>query len=163
MKWSTVTVGVMILGIIGVSIILLFQQLTTTNENDYYLLKEITEAAMIDATDIGYYRMSGGLYRIDKEKFVESFLRRFSQNVVNTRNYDIKFYDINETPPKVTIKVDSDTSVAFNDDQLHMSNKITSIMETDYETNELTTKLANSGKLDYSKIDEVYTKLLATS
>ena len=38
MKWSTVTVGVMILGIIGVSIILLFQQLTTTNENDYYLL-----------------------------------------------------------------------------------------------------------------------------
>ena len=40
MKWSTVTVGVMILGIIGVSIILLFQQLTTTNENDYYLLKE---------------------------------------------------------------------------------------------------------------------------
>ena len=43
MKWSTVTVGVMILGIIGVSI-LLFQQLTTTNENDYYLLKEITEA-----------------------------------------------------------------------------------------------------------------------
>ena len=44
-----------------------------------------------------------------------------------------------------------------------MSNKITSLMETDYETNELTTRLANRGKLDYSKIDEVYTKLLATS
>ena len=51
MKWSTVTVGVMILGIIGVSIILLFQQLTTTNENDYYLLKEITEAAMVDSEE----------------------------------------------------------------------------------------------------------------
>ena len=118
---------------------------------------------MIDATDIGYYRMSGGLYRIDKEKFVESFVRRFSQNVVNTRNYDIKFYDINETPPKVTIKVDSATSVVFNDDTIQISNRLTSIMETDYETNELTTKLANSGKLDYSKIDEVYTKLLSAS
>ena len=34
--------------------ILLFQQLTTNNENDYYLLKEVTEAAMIDAIDIPY-------------------------------------------------------------------------------------------------------------
>ena len=50
MKWSTVTVGVMILGIIGVSIILLFQQLTTTNENDYYLLKEITIFAFYKTT-----------------------------------------------------------------------------------------------------------------
>ena len=55
MKWSTVTVGVMILGIIGVSIILLFQQLTTTNEYDYFLLKDITAAAMIDSLVISYY------------------------------------------------------------------------------------------------------------
>ena len=72
MKWSTVTVGVMILGIIGVSIILLFQQLTTTNENDYYLLKEITEAAMVDSIDISYYRETGEL-KIVREKFVENF------------------------------------------------------------------------------------------
>ena len=70
MKWSTVTVGVMILGIIGVSIILLFQQLTTTNENDYYLLKEITEAAMVDSIDISYYRETGNL-KIVREKLKE--------------------------------------------------------------------------------------------
>jgi len=36
-------------------------------------------------------------------------------------------------------------------------------METDYETNELITKMVNSGQLDYSKIDETYTRALAAS
>lgn len=163
MNRAMLIIGIIMLAMFTFGVINIASDFQSANELDYYLLKETTEAAMIDATDIGYYRMSGGLYRIDKEKFVESFVRRFSQNVVNTRNYDIKFYDINETPPKVTIKVDSATSVVFNDDTIQISNRLTSIMETDYETNELTTKLANSGKLDYSKIDEVYTKLLSAS
>ena len=157
MNRAMLIIGIIMLAMFTFGVINIASDFQSGNELDYYLLKETTEAAMIDATDIGYYRMSGGLYRIDKEKFVESFVRRFSQNVVNTRNYDIKFYDINETPPKVTIKVDSATSVVFNDDTIQISNKI------DYETNELTTRLANSGKLDYSKIDEVYTKLLSAS
>ena len=156
MNRAMLIIGIIMLAMFTFGVINIASDFQSGNELDYYLLKETTEAAMIDATDIGYYRMSGGLYRIDKEKFVESFVRRFSQNVVNTRNYDIKFYDINETPPKVTIKV-------FNDDTIQISNRLTSIMETDYEANELTTKLANSGKLDYSKIDEVYTKLLSAS
>ncbi len=107
MKWSTVTVGVMILGIIGVSIILLFQQLTTTNENDYYLLKEITEAAMIDSIDISYYRETGEL-KIVREKFVENFTRRFAEStlIIGTK-YTIKFFDIMEEPPKVSVRIDT--------------------------------------------------------
>lgn len=107
MKWSTVTVGVMILGIIGVSIILLFQQLTTTNENDYYLLKEITEAAMIDSIDISYYRETGKL-KIVREKFVENFTRRFAEStlIIGTK-YTIKFFDIMEEPPKVSVRIDT--------------------------------------------------------
>ena len=107
MKWSTVTVGVMILGIIGVSIILLFQQLTTTNENDYYLLKEITEAAMVDSIDISYYRETGKL-KIVREKFVESFTRRFAEStlIIGTK-YTIKFFDIMEEPPKVSVRIDT--------------------------------------------------------
>ena len=94
MKWSTVTVGVMILGIIGVSIILLFQQLTTTNENDYYLLKEITEAAMVDSIDISYYRETGEL-KIVREKFVENFTRRFAEStLIICKKYKIKFFYI---------------------------------------------------------------------
>ena len=107
MKWSTVTVGVMILGIIGVSIILLFQQLTTTNENDYYLLKEITEAAMVDSIDISYYRETGEL-KIVREKFVENFTRRFAEStlIIGTK-YTIKFFDIMEEPPKVSVRIDT--------------------------------------------------------
>ena len=162
MNRAMLIIGIIMLAMFTFGVINIASDFQSGNELDYYLLKETTEAAMIDATDIGYYRMSGGLYRIDKEKFVTA-VYDVRYLVVNTRNYDIKFYDINETPPKVTIKVDSATSVVFNDDTIQISNKITSIMETDYETNELTTRLANSGKLDYSKIDEVYTKLLSAS
>lgn len=107
MKWSTVTVGVMILGIIGVSIILLFQQLTTTNENDYYLLKEITEAAMVDSIDISYYRETGEL-KIVREKFIENFTRRFAEStlIIGTK-YTIKFFEIMEEPPKVSVRIDT--------------------------------------------------------
>ena len=52
MKWSFASVGMIVLGITGIAIILLFQQITTSNENDYYLLKEITEASMIESMDI---------------------------------------------------------------------------------------------------------------
>ena len=55
MKWSFASVGMIVLGIIGVMVIVLFQQITTSNENDYYLLKEITEASMIESIDLKYY------------------------------------------------------------------------------------------------------------
>lgn len=163
MNKAMLLVGIIMLAMFTFGVINIASSYQTGNELDYYLLKETTEAAMIDAVDIGYYRLSGGLYRMDKEKFTESFVRRFAQNVANTRDYDIKIYDINETPPKVTIKIDSNTSTSFNGDTLKISNKISSIMETNYKSNELTTKLANVGELDYSKIDEVYTKALNAS
>ena len=61
MKWSFASVGMIVLGITGIAIILLFQQITTSNENDYYLLKEITEASMIESIDLKYYRETGDL------------------------------------------------------------------------------------------------------
>src|SRR5699024_8809486 len=102
MKWSFLTLGIIILGITGVGIILLFQQITTSNERDYYLLKEITEASMIDAIDISYYRQTGDL-KIITEKFVENFTRRFAESTILVGSgYTINFYDIIETPPKVS-------------------------------------------------------------
>ena len=100
-------VGIILLAIITFGVVNIVQNYQTGNELDYYLLRETTEAAMTDAVDVGYYRLSG-LLRIDKEKFVESFVRRFSENVSNSRTYDIGFYDINETPPKVSVLVKSE-------------------------------------------------------
>lgn len=107
MKWSMASVGVIVLGIIGVMVIVLFQQLTTSSENDYYLLKEITEASMIESIDLKYYRETGDL-KIVKEKFVENFTRRYSESTlfIGTK-YIISFFDIIETPPKATIIIDT--------------------------------------------------------
>lgn len=107
MKWSMASVGMMVLGIIGVMVIVLFQQLTTSSENDYYLLKEITEASMIESIDLKYYRETGDL-KIIKEKFVENFTRRYSESTlfIGTK-YTISFFDIIEVPPKATITIDT--------------------------------------------------------
>ena len=48
-----------LLGIFVVVIMMLVQNLTTSSTQDYYLLKEITEASMIDAVDYSYYRKFG--------------------------------------------------------------------------------------------------------
>lgn len=131
MKWSFAAIGVFLLGVIGVSIIFLFQAVTTNNESDYYLLKEITEAAMIEAIDIPYYRNTGDL-KIVKEKFVENFTRRFAESAIFTSEYTIKSYDIMEIPPKVSIVIDTgigEFTVGGNTDEYGVKNKLDAILE----------------------------------
>lgn len=107
MKWSMTAVGVFILGLIGVAVILLFQHLTTSSENDYYLLKEITESAMFDAIDISYYRKTGHV-KIVREKFVENFTRRYAESTLFIGGqYIISFFDIMEEPPKVSLLINT--------------------------------------------------------
>lgn len=153
MSKGMLIVGIILLAIITFGVVNIVQNYQTGNELDYYLLKETTEAAMTDAVDVGYYRLSG-LLRIDKEKFVESFVRRFSENVSNSRTYDIGFYDINETPPKVSVWVKSETVAAIEGEALSLSNKIDVILESKYNKNKYVTDMTRSGKLDYSEIDK---------
>ena len=132
MKWSFASVGMIVLGIIGVMVIVLFQQITTSNENDYYLLKEITEASMIESMDIKYYRETGDL-RIVKEKFVENFTRRYSESTlfIGTK-YTISFFDIMEVPPKVTIMINTGLEQyrIYNDtSNYNVVNNLTGILE----------------------------------
>ena len=129
MSKAMLIVGIILLAIITFGVVNIVQNYQTGNELDYYLLRETTEAAMTDAVDVGYYRLSG-LLRIDKEKFVESFVRRFSENVSNSRTYDIGFYDINETPPKVSVLVESETAASINGESLSLSNKVDVILES---------------------------------
>lgn len=146
-------IGIIILAIITFGIVNIVQNYQTGNELDYYLLRETTEAAMTDAIDVGYYRLSG-LLRIDKEKFVESFIRRFAENVSNSRTYDIGFYDINETPPKVSILVKSETAASIDGEGLGLTNKIDVILESNYHENKYVTNMTRAGKLDYSDVDK---------
>lgn len=120
------------LGLFGIAIIFLFQDITISNEDDYYLLKEITEASMLDSIDLTYYRKSGGKVKIVQEKFVEVFTRRFSQSsTLSAKGYVLEFVDIMEEPPKVTVRIKNKThGYTLNSDDFDIINELSAIIET---------------------------------
>lgn len=137
MNKGMLTVGIIMLAVMALLLINVISSGSSGSELDYYLVKETTEASMIDAIDVSYYRQTGQL-RMDKDKFAESFLRRFADSVDNTRNYKIGFYDMNETPPKVSVKVDSSTVLSFEGSSALISTNIDSILESKYENDQYT-------------------------
>lgn len=136
MSKALTLVGVIVLAILTFGIINIVQNYQNSSELDYYLLEETTEAAMIDAVDISYYRTTG-LIRMDREKFLESFVRRFAQNVNQDRNYKVRVIDLNETPPKVSVQVGSSTVATFAGDDFDIVHRIDAILETKYEESRL--------------------------
>lgn len=152
MKESYWGYWLMLLGIFVIVIMLLIQNLTSSNTQDYYLVKEITEAAMIDAVDYGYYREYGEV-RIIKEKFVESFVRRFAETADLTSTYQISFSEIYEAPPKVSVEVKSQSSTfnIFGDTStFDIVNRIDEILEMD-----VTNSVASAGTNRTASVEEV--------
>ena len=125
-------VGIIIIGVLTLFVVNIVQNYQTGNELDYYLLEETTEASMIDAVDTSYYRLKGVL-RMDRE----SFVRRFAENVNRDRNYKIRILDLNETPPKVSVQIGSNTVATFAGEDFDIVNKIDAILETKYEEDRL--------------------------
>ena len=74
MKWSFTSVGLIVFALVGLTILILFQNITTGNENDYYLLKEVTEASMIDAIDMKHYKETGELKIIKDLGFESAYI-----------------------------------------------------------------------------------------
>lgn len=130
--WGLFIIGV---GALCVFLIFFFQDVTTTDEQNFNLLKETTEAAMIDSIDLLSYRRDRTI-RIDREKFVENFLRRFAESASLSKNYLITIYDVNELPPKVSIKVGSSaTGINYSTSEIlnfDVINKLDAILETPY-------------------------------
>lgn len=130
--WGTFIISA---GVIIIGLIFFMQKVTNSEEEIYVLLKETTEAAMMDAFDYDAYYddTSNGekVVRINREAFVESFIRRFSQNASLANTYQVDFYDINEYPPKVSIKVSTKQGgVVMNEEfEFNMTDKIDAILE----------------------------------
>lgn len=138
MKESMWGYAIMALGILAIGIIWFFANATRTDQHNYNLLKETVEAAMSDAIDLAAYRKDGTI-RIEEEKFVENFIRRFSENADLSNAYVIEIYDVNEVPPKVSLKVSSVKSQNFlmsnnNNEtfEFDIVNNIDEIIETKY-------------------------------
>ena len=132
MKWSFQGLGMILLGIIGLVVIVLFIQLTINSDEEYYLLKEVTEAAMYDSIDLAYFRDTGEL-KIVKEKFVENFSRRFAESTnINAESYTINIYNVVESPPKVSIEIINDLgeiTIYQSTDRYSVSNELDAILE----------------------------------
>lgn len=122
-------VGIILMGLMALLLINIISNYSSGGELDYYLLKETTEAALEDSLDLEF-QSSYGLPRMDKDKFVESFIRRFANNVDGTRTYDIKFIDLNEIPPKVSVKIDSNTVLSYNGEDSTINTQIDQIVES---------------------------------
>ena len=133
MKESFWGIMVIMLGVVSIAFIYFFQTLTSTDEQNYSLLKEITESAMYDSVDYAEYRSTGNI-RINREKFVENFVRRFAESVSLGNTYVIDIYDVNETPPKVSLKVSSklNSNVTGEIIEFDIVNKLDAILETPY-------------------------------
>ena len=146
MNKSILTVGIIFLGLVALLLLQVLNSYSTGSELDYYLVKETTDAAMEDALDPIYYSTCG-IYRIDKEKFVENFLYRFAHSVDSTRSYKVGFYDINEAPPKVSVKIDSLTTFSFKstdkdgnekNEAANITTSYDAIVESNYKSDVIT-------------------------
>ena len=131
MKESYWGYWLILLGVFVVIIMLLIQNVTSQNTEDYYTIKQISEAAMIDAVDYAYYREYGEI-RINKEKFIETFLRRIVEVASLNNEYIVNFTGIYEAPPKVSIEITSKTNkfnIANESTEMDMTNRIDAILE----------------------------------
>lgn len=130
--WGTF---ILFIGLVSIFLIYFFQDVTNTDEHNYNLLKETTEGAMIDAFDLAAYRESRAI-RIDREKFVENFLRRFAEDASLSKTYVITIYDVNELPPKVSLTVGSAAGgidfAAGDIVNFDIVNRLDAILETPY-------------------------------
>ena len=124
--WWIIALGLTIL-----TVIMVVTDMTTTSEQDYYMIKEITEASMYEAVDYGYYRKHEVL-KINAEKFMENFIRRYSEIVTINKTVDVDFYDLYEIPPKVTVIVSNhsiNSSVEGTNMTFDINNRVDAVLE----------------------------------
>lgn len=133
MKYTFLGAGFLLFGLMGIVFITMFQNITINNESEYYVLKEAVEAAMYESIDVGYYR-NYGKWKIREEKFVANCTRRFAASISGGGvGYRLSFYDIMESPPKVSVVAESRTnsySIVGEDAGFDIVNNLSAILET---------------------------------
>ena len=175
MKYSFFGFGVILFGLFGIFFLVMFQDITTNNESEYYVLKEAMEAAMLESVDIACYKIgdkngyvdadddgnpdkddAGKLIKacgdnqvkIIEQKFIENFTRRFAASISgNVAEYKIDFYDIMESPPKATVVISSKTK-----DYLMLSDRTDDSIEYDKESFTIVNELSGILELDRGNV-----------
>ncbi len=140
MKESVWAWWFIVLGLIIIGVVILVTDMTTTSEQNYHMIKEISEASMMEAVDYAYYRKYGDL-RINHEKFMENFIRRYSDVVTINKTSTISFYNSYESPPKITVEVKTRSTqiiISYSNTDFEITNRLDAILEM-YSTSDPTT------------------------
>jgi hypothetical protein len=140
MKESYWGYWLILLGVFIIGIMMLVNSTTTNNTQDYYTLKEVTQASMVDALDFSYYRLYGQI-KMSEQKFVENFVRRLADNTNLSNTYDVAFYDLSEVPPKVSVKMTTKSNsynIANNQTNYDVVNKLDAIIEIGVDSSNYT-------------------------
>ena len=119
MKESMWGYWIIVLGVSILSVMMLLQNYSITDEQSFFLAKENLSSAMKESVDMGYFADSAepiteenytscdnyGKLKINGEKLVENFIRRFADPVDISKTYTINFYGISEFPPAASVEV----------------------------------------------------------
>jgi len=117
-----------VFGVAIVGLMISVQGITTTTTQDYYSLKEITEASMLEAVDYAYFRDYNEI-KMNKEKFMEVFVRMLAETMGGTDTYQINFYEMYEAPPKVSVEVKSNSGTDFVSSGFDVTSRIDAIIQ----------------------------------
>lgn len=101
-----------VMGVAIVGLMISVQGITTNTTQDSYAIREIAEASILDAVDYASYRDYNEV-KIDKEKFMEVFIRRVAETMGANDTYEVNFYAIYEAPPKVSVEIKSNSGANF--------------------------------------------------
>lgn len=143
MKNAYLGVGVIVMGLAALILVAFVNSATFNSEFDYSAMKNVTSAAMEDAIAFDPMELTSKP-KIDKMKFMESFLRRFAEEADINREYTIKISKIIEDPPTVILNIDSKTLYAVQGEtQPVITTPVTMIIETNnYNASETARKMA---------------------
>ena len=101
-----------VMGVAIVGLMITVQGITINTTQDSYAIREMVEASMLESVDYGYYRDYNEI-KINKEKFMEVFIRMTAEVMGMNDTYEVNFYDIYEAPPKVSVEIKTNSGTNF--------------------------------------------------
>ena len=101
-----------VMGVAIVGLMITVQGITINTTQDSYAIREMVEASMLESVDYGYYRDYNEI-KINKEKFMEVFIRMTAEVMGMNDTYEVNFYAIYEAPPKVSVEIKTNSGTNF--------------------------------------------------
>ncbi len=118
-----------VFGVAIVGLVITVNGITSTETQDYYTIKENVDASMLESIDFAYYRDYNEI-KINKEKFMEVFIRKLPAVMAPNSTFKVNFYAIYEAPPKVSVEILSNSGASFIAGNYDTVTRIDAILQT---------------------------------